>query len=326
MMERREDNSKPSDLSLRGSVSSLKSVTGGGMTVIRSGIGAIVQGNRAAMRPGRVESFDQAMARLGLSEIGLPLINNQIVLQFYLTFFIGVIAMTLGVNYLIKGHAMAGAAGTGIALACLAAAAQASMRSYSIRHRSLGITSIWLASPSQWIPSMMEGYEPWPASDPARHPALVANLAARAKVLMWVGLGFLVSAPCAAIAKSALGWNIGQLSLVLAFVGMIVAYFGCKNSLEVFRRRHGLHCDALFWLAHPKEIIPSVVWTPPHGSGSDAETVRKAPSTRRQTSIKAGHSAHSAHSAHLPQEASEGSSIRPKRGTDSKNPHRKENP
>lgn len=245
------------DMSLRGGVRSAIGISGAGMDTIRSGASSVAEATRRSLMPGRTETFDAAMERLGVDEGKLPLIHNQIALQVYTSFLVGVAGLTLGLVFFFRGGLMAGLAAFAVGLACMAHAAQASLRAYRIRRRSLGLLNDWLAAPGEWLPSRMSGLQRMATNDPSRSPDRLAAIAARAMVQFWVASGFAIAATVAWIVGPGLAG--GNVAVVFTLAAVILYCLFAANSFDVFRKRIGVECDFLLWIMTVEAWLPRIL-------------------------------------------------------------------
>ena len=239
----------------RGAVNSTVTNTMRGANVIRTASGNLRQGTKDLLKPGRVESFSQAMQRLKIDEAELPLIHNQILLQVYLTLFLGVIGMTIAACFLVVGSFVPAALACAVSASCLANCAQSSIRAFQVRRRALGKASEWISMPGEWIPSRMPGVRAMQRNDPLRNPEVVEQLATRARKFMFLGamaLGLGVGAHLIGIKTLPVAWVA-----MCYFLAAALTVNGGRYSFEVFKRRAGLHSDLLHWLESPLAWIPA---------------------------------------------------------------------
>lgn len=246
------------DATLTGVVKSTFSNLRNGADVVSTGLGSITESSRNIAFSGRIESFDNAMQRLCLADSDLPLIHNQIVLQTYLSFFIGLAAMTMAAMYVITTPFW----GSGLLCGVVAITAfvyfvQSSSQALQIRERRLGLLGEFILSPSQWFPSRMANLRQMQKNDPLRLASVVEPMASIARKRMGMGLVFLTLS----VLFKLTDWEMytgpwGTLFLAFSLVFLLL---GASLSFNVFRRRCALHCDVIPWLFSPSEWIPSAI-------------------------------------------------------------------
>lgn len=241
--------------SLLGGMRSAYRVGEDGAKVVRGGVDELRRRTVEAATTRRIESFEQAMERLGIDERMLPVIHNQLVAQCYLCLMVAVLALAMGVNYMLAATLLSGLAAVTIGLACAVAAGQASMRSMSIRLRRLGVGSQWLCSPGDWIPDRIDAVVPRGPNDMHMAPAALDSMTWRARLQIKVGGGVLLSAAGLAVASFFVpvsGWP-----LFFCVAGLFILLAGLRSSFEVFQQRRSCYCDIIYWLGHRQEILPS---------------------------------------------------------------------
>lgn len=243
------------DATLRGGVRSAFASTVRGASNITNGASSISQATKNVLLNARVETFEVAMERLGLTNSNLPLIHNQIVLQVYLLFFLSLVATTLGVVYMVNGSNLsAGMLASVIAVSCVVFFSQNSLQAFQIRKKKLNLLSEWLASPAQWLPSRMDGLESMMRSDPLRAPEIIAGLVKSARkklfsaaLLLGIGIGIELGVEA----------NLAQEWPKLFYMlGGALTLTGANVSFEVFKRRMGVYCDVALWILTPTAWIP----------------------------------------------------------------------
>ena len=156
-----------------------------GGSLIAGGVSAWTEATKKALEPGRIETFDTAMSRLGVSEEALPIIHNQMALQVYLTFFVTCIAFASTVNLAIRGGLFPALVAFFIGSAALAKMIQSSIQCEFIRERRLGIGRQWLAKPGVWLPDRLKGLMVMSSNDPLREPGIVNAMARNARAHFW---------------------------------------------------------------------------------------------------------------------------------------------
>lgn len=229
-----------------------------GAAVIRRAGGDLMTASSGVLNRGdRIETFEAAMDRTNVSPEDLPLIHNQILFQSYLCFFVGLIALTMGVQYVVgSGQFAAGALSAVIGVTSLFFFAQASAQALQIRRRQLGLLGVWARSPAEWFGSRMAGLRRMSRSDPLRHPEVVIPLAMQARRRMFLTV---VCAALALVVQFAAGtWGLSSWAIVF-YAGAAMAFVnGARLAFEVFRRREGLHIDLGGWVLSPADWIPSL--------------------------------------------------------------------
>jgi hypothetical protein len=240
------------NMSVFGGARSLMGNAREGGAVIGEGVRVLNQAARDSMKAGRFETFDQAMSRLGIEEEQLPIIHNQMVLQLYLTFFVGIASLTSGVNLVVQDNLFAAIIAALIAVASMTKTVQSSMQCEFIRQRRLGIGAMWWSRPSIWFPARMEGTIPMAANDPMRDPKLVRNLAVSSQLQFKLAAASVAMGLGAYAVFMSMGWPLITMGAAMVFLMK-----GANLSFEVYKRRQGHHCDLYPWLMTPSSWIPA---------------------------------------------------------------------
>ena len=241
------------EASVLGGVRSMANTAKEGGETIALGVRTLATATRESLKPGRFETFAQAMKRLGVAHHDLPIIHNQIVLQCYLTLFVAVLAGASALAFAFKGQLLAPLIAVTIGATCLVKAAQSSIQCFSIQERELGLNSQWISRPDVWIPKRIHAIVDMHKDDPLRHPSVIEPIARAARKNLIGG---------AAMILLAVVWSLvfpgSQWSLLYVGIGMVFILFGSKHSFEVYKRRRGVHCDAFPWLTDPSAWFPDL--------------------------------------------------------------------
>lgn len=113
--------------------------------------------NPRSVRRGRVETFQSAYERLGLTEETLAKVYQNYFLKLYLSMVVGVGGTALTALYLAQGSSWAAVlAYLGFAAVCVSQMFSASFRMYQIRRRQLCDVKEWLKRRSEWLPLSVE--------------------------------------------------------------------------------------------------------------------------------------------------------------------------
>lgn len=258
------------DLSLRGGLRSAVASSRQGGRVIGGSVSALATATRQSMQPPRQENFEHAIARLGLDPEMLPVIHNQLLIQMYLAFFVGVAGLTSFLNLLFLGRASSGVIALLIAMAGLFRAAQSSMQAFFIRRRQLGLVQEWLRSPSEWFPSRLPGGVDMAPNDPLRDPVIVTRLARRVHRNVVIGLSFAVL--FGVLWSSFHSFNMMGWSMISVTLAVLFVLLAARDSFEVYKRRKGIVCDLHPWLTQPSTWIPGAVDRSATGMASKTRT------------------------------------------------------
>jgi hypothetical protein len=245
-------------LSIRGSIRSSLALSGQGLALMRSSARALADDTKRVMRPGRNETFDDAMARLGLSDADLPLVHNQLMLQAVLVFCVSLLALFAAVFYAFaQGRLLPALIAAVIAIACAGYSAQASFRAFSIRRRELGNWSAWLASPDEWLVARLGGCRKMNNGDPMVKPGTLNDMAAIARRRLYAaGALFVVAVVVHALSKP------GQLSsgaLIFFFAGAFQVIMGLRDAFAIYRGRQRRYYDLMAWVTSPSHWLPKVL-------------------------------------------------------------------
>lgn len=113
--------------------------------------------NPRSVRRGRVETFQSAYDRLGLTEESLAKVYQNYFLKFYLSLMIGAGGTVLTVVNIIQGNSVAVAlAYLGFIAVCVSQMFSASFRMYQMRRRKLCDVSEWFKRGAEWFPTTPE--------------------------------------------------------------------------------------------------------------------------------------------------------------------------
>lgn len=251
------------DTSLIGSARSVAATVAEGASVVSSGFETISADTRKVFEPPRIETFESACKRLNIKQQDLPKIHNQIVLQVYTSFFTGLIALVIFVNYLVfyKTSIMVYLATLSIGMACMGHFVSASMQSMRIRKRKLGLQSEWLAQPAEWLPSRIEMSAPIPAGDGRLDKKMVRAMVSRSRRCYGVTAGLALFAVLLFFVVPA-GTLPGAALLTLALAGFQLSR-AMRCSLFVLQARAGIDYDFMYWLISPGLWVPQPDAKPP---------------------------------------------------------------
>lgn len=236
-----------------------------GSDLIGSGVKILTEATKKTLEPGRFETFDAAMDRLGVRSEELPIIHNQLVLQVYLSFFVGCIALASTGNLAFQGVYLASVVALLIGCAALTKAVQSSMQCYFIRERRLGISSQWWARASDWFPDRIEGCVTMQANDPLRDPRAVNAMVRNARRHFRFGAIVLAPGLLSYFVFGSLGWPLVSMTSAVIFT-----LLGASLSFEVYKRREGVVCDLYPWLSTPKAWVPKMQPAQPARDAGDA--------------------------------------------------------
>lgn len=113
--------------------------------------------NPRSVRRGRVETFQSAYERLGLTEESLGKVYQNYFLKLYLSAIVGAGGTLLTGIHLAQGSSFAVVlAFFGFAAVCLSQMFSASFRMYQIRRRQLCDVKEWLKKSAEWFPTSVE--------------------------------------------------------------------------------------------------------------------------------------------------------------------------
>jgi hypothetical protein len=107
-----------------------------------------------AIKNSRVETFDEAVRRQGLTEKDLIQVHFNYSASFYISAFFGAICLALFSNALVAGSIMYALSTLAIFLVCLANAFRFSFRTFQIRHKKLCSVSEWFSRRNEWFPPL----------------------------------------------------------------------------------------------------------------------------------------------------------------------------
>ena len=179
---------------IRGSINSTLNNTRRGASAITAASSLIKDGASEVISEARVESFNDALARLDVNEEDLPLIHNQILFQSYVSFAFFIISIAVSISFLYKAIYPAAVIAFVISLASFANFAQSSIRTYQIRTASLGNLFVWAFSFHEWLPPRMDSLVKMEKIDPLFHDSVVSDIASKARFSYSVFLFFAFTA------------------------------------------------------------------------------------------------------------------------------------
>lgn len=108
---------------------------------------------KEAIKNARVETFEQAVSRLGVSDEDLKKNHNNFTTTFWVSFMFAMFCLYNIFNYGLGGHFIPSLASLSIMLVCLANCFKYSFRAFQIRHRNLCPTSVFLQRANEWFPT-----------------------------------------------------------------------------------------------------------------------------------------------------------------------------
>ena len=108
---------------------------------------------KEAIKNARVETFEQAVLRLGVNNDDLKKNYNNFTTTFWVSFVFGLICFANIVSYGLDGKVLSTLASLSIMFVCLANCFKYSFRAFQIRHRNLCAPSLFLQHKSEWFPT-----------------------------------------------------------------------------------------------------------------------------------------------------------------------------
>ena len=108
---------------------------------------------KEAIKNARVETFEQAVSRLGVSDEDLKKNHNNFTTTFWVSFVFAMFCLYNIFNYGIGGHLLSALASFSIMLVCLANCFKYSFRAFQIRHRNLCSAKVFLNRFNEWFPT-----------------------------------------------------------------------------------------------------------------------------------------------------------------------------
>lgn len=103
----------------------------------------------------RVETFEQAVERLGVNDDDLKQNRYNFILSFYISiFFVLVCFGMVNYNFFIASYLLGGLASFSIMLVICANAFKFSFRAYQIKKRRLGGLAEFYKTPNEWFPKL----------------------------------------------------------------------------------------------------------------------------------------------------------------------------
>jgi hypothetical protein len=249
------------DTSLVGSARSITNSIKNGAAMVTGTVDILAAGTKKALTAPRVELFEAACQRMSINERDLPKIHNQILLKLYSAFFVGVIGLVMSVNFALFFDVglLVVLCCMSTALACFGICIQASIQSYFIRKRKLGLEKQWFKDPGEWLPSRMDLSLPILPGDSRLDQRMANALAARSRTSFLVAVvlfGFALVlwqlTPAGGLPGAALLTSLIATSILLRAI---------RASVIVLQSRTGVDYDLLFWIGNPKAWIPSAKGT-----------------------------------------------------------------
>jgi hypothetical protein len=99
----------------------------------------------------RVETFEEAQTRLGVSDEQIADVKRTYTISFYVSFFFALACLGLTCLYFARSDIIGILSSLSIMCLCLANSFRFSFRAFQIKHRSLCSASVWCNS-KQWFP------------------------------------------------------------------------------------------------------------------------------------------------------------------------------
>lgn len=106
----------------------------------------------SSIKPGRVETFEQAMARQGVSGEDLDRIYTNHALKFWICVILLITGWGVGVGYLMQSQWLALLPLTGFTAICLSQMFAASFRAHQLAQRKFCDVAEWLIRKDAWVP------------------------------------------------------------------------------------------------------------------------------------------------------------------------------
>lgn len=106
----------------------------------------------SSVRAGRVETFDHAMQRQGVTESDLDQLYSNHVLRFWIGAIMLIAGWIVTLTYVFKGDYIALLPAVGFSALCIAIMQSGSFRAYQIANRRFCDVSDWLKNRSAWVP------------------------------------------------------------------------------------------------------------------------------------------------------------------------------
>ncbi|ALK96612.1 hypothetical protein [Massilia sp. WG5] len=128
-----------------------------GVQAIKETTGWVVQLAKVAFIPKkstRVESFNQAQARLMVTNEDIAHTKNMFTLSFYVSLLFALFCFGGAIHYFIDGATIGIFTMIAIMLVCLSNSFKFSFRVYQINHRSLCSAREWFAAKKEWFPKI----------------------------------------------------------------------------------------------------------------------------------------------------------------------------
>lgn len=118
-------------------------------SMIKGWLGSL---NPKSIKPGRVETFENAYERLGLTEEDLKNVYKSWFLRFYLTLFVFAIGFFSVVYFVLNDNFISLLPFIGFSAICVSQLFASSFRLYQIRSREFVEVSNWFKNKSEWLP------------------------------------------------------------------------------------------------------------------------------------------------------------------------------
>jgi len=106
----------------------------------------------SSVRAGRVETFDHAMQRQGVTESDLGQLYSNHVLRFWSSAIMLIAGWIVTITYIVEGDFVALLPALGFSALCLAIMQSGSFRAYQITNRRFCDVSDWFKTRSAWVP------------------------------------------------------------------------------------------------------------------------------------------------------------------------------
>lgn len=244
------------ELTLRNSVKKMYAGPAEGADVVKSSANAVIE-SFSKTNVERNESFDEACERLGVGEDEIPLIHNQLMLQTYVSFFVGVVALIFIVAAFVAGSMMlVKLVALGAAMASFGNAVQASVQCFRVRSRSLVDFADWCASPDNWVPRKIGANSPIADGDSRRDKKFYVRCVGRARKYYFVGLATLVVSLPGFYLDALM---IDRLHYTTTFLGFVFIALAVNNAIVAMQCAKRCELDFISWLSSPEFWFPEAV-------------------------------------------------------------------
>lgn len=239
---------------LRNGVRAMLGSTADGTEFLRATAGSFSKGLGSSGTK-KKETFEEACQRLDVDVDKFNVIHNQLVVQCYVTFFLGVAVLAAGVNLFLTGSSLAtllmSCSG---ALTCFATAALSSVRSFRIRAKSFDLDHQWRQSVGEWMPSRVPVSKIDRSGDGRVANEMIRSAAQTSKIYFFVSFFLLALAVLGSLTGASADLDIRY---GLLFIAMIYCTLWVKNSILALQGRQKAEVDLISWLSEPSAWYPS---------------------------------------------------------------------